>query len=147
MIETVSTREAPDVAAFIERVVATSVDATDAEKAAFLENIRANLAMWQEAPEAALHLKFTIGGVLAGVVMVKAFWNLCHLFVEPRQQKQGVGRALLEAAIAGCKDKSSRQYLRLNSSRNAITFYEHMGFVPVRDAPAPFTGVQYEFKL
>lgn len=67
-IEAVDAGEAQQVAAFIEHVVMTSVDASDTEKLA------------------------------VGVVMVKAWWNLCHLFVAPQRQRQGVGRAQIGRA-------------------------------------------------
>lgn len=146
-IEPVDAGEAPQVTAFIEHVVMTSVDASDTEKLAVMENIRANIAAWQRNPEPVLHLKVMADGQLVGVVMVKAWWNLCHLFVAPQRQQQGVGRALMMAAIAACRGKSPRQALRLNASRNAAAFYRRLGFELVADAPPPFTGVQYEIKL
>jgi GNAT superfamily N-acetyltransferase len=148
MIVPVEPHEAPAIADFIERTIASSVDATELEKEAFVRNVRSNLETWQARPQGALHLKFVDGdGALAGVVMVKAYWNLCHLFVEPKHQGQGVGKALMQAAIAACRGRSPRQCLRLNASRNAVGFYRHMGFRLAIDAPPAFAGVQYEFPL
>lgn len=148
MIVAVAPDEAPAVAAFIERTIALSVDATDVEKESFVRNVRSNLDAWQQHPAGALHLKSVDGdGALAGVVMVKAYWNLCHLFVEPRFQGQGIGKALMQAAIDGCRGRSPRQCLRLNASRNAVGFYRHMGFTLAADAPPAFAGVQYELRL
>jgi GNAT superfamily N-acetyltransferase len=147
MIEPVSTHETPAVADFIERVVTLAVEATGAQKTFFLENIRRNLDQWRDDPTTSLHLKFVENGALAGVIMVKAYWNLCHLFVAPELHGRGIGKALLTAAVAGCRSKSPRGYLRLNSSRNAVGFYEHMGFRPVPDAAPPYAGMQYELPL
>ena len=144
MIVPVAPLEAPDIAAFIERTIESSVDATAVEKEAFVRNVRSNLEGWQKNPVGALHLKaVSDDGALAGVVMVKAFWNLCHLFVEPRFQGRGIGKALLEAAIAGCRGRSPRQCLRLNASRNAAGFYQRMGFTLAADAAPAYAGVQY----
>ena len=147
-IRTVVPADAPDVAVFIERIIASSVDATAVEKESFVRNVRSNLDAWQRHPQGALHLKgVDVDGALAGVVMVKSFWNLCHLFVEPGFQRQGVGKSLLEAAIAGCRGRSPRQCLRLNSSRNAAGFYQRMGFTLAVDAPPADAGIQYELRL
>ncbi len=148
MILPVEAPEAPAIADFIERTIALSVDATDLEKESFVRNVRSNLEAWQQHPVGALHLKAVDGdGALAGVVMVKQYWNLCHLFVEPRFQGQGIGKGLMQAAIDGCRGRSPRQCLRLNASRNAVGFYRHMGFTLAADAPPAFAGVQYELRL
>jgi GNAT superfamily N-acetyltransferase len=147
MIEPISVAELTDVGVFIERVVLLAVEASDEEKTVFVENIRENLAKWSADPSSALHLKFVQSGTLVGVVMVKSYWNLCHLFVAPEFHGRGIGRALLKAAIDACRGRSPRGSLRLNASRNAATFYEHVGFRLVPDAPPPFAGVQYELKL
>jgi GNAT superfamily N-acetyltransferase len=147
MIEPVLVDDIREVEVFIQRVVMLAVDATEEEKASFLKNIHRNLEQWRAEPTGALHLKFVEGGALAGVVMVKSYWNLCHLFVAPELHGRGIGRALLTAALEGCRGKSPRGLVRLNSSRNAAGFYEHMGFHLVPDAPPPYAGIQYELGL
>jgi GNAT superfamily N-acetyltransferase len=147
MIGTVSIAELPEVAGLIRRVVLQSVDANDQEKAAFLENIQKNLVWCQDHAQLAVHLKFCAGAAIVGVVLVKNYWNLCHLFVEPSWQRRGVGTSLIHEAIAQCRGKAPQSAIRLNSSRNAVSFYEALGFVRVQDAPAPYTGMQFEYVL
>jgi GNAT superfamily N-acetyltransferase len=147
VIADVAAADLPDVAALIERAVACSVDATDAEKAEFRANIARNLAWWRDHGTDAVHLKFSAAGTLAGVVLVKEHWNLCHLFVDPAAQRRGIGTALVNAAIARCRGRSPRGRLRLNAARNAVSFYERLGFTRVPDAPAPFAGMQFEYAL
>ncbi|MDB5857745.1 MAG: hypothetical protein JWQ76_1434 [Ramlibacter sp.] len=140
--------DAAAVAHFIERVIRASVDATDKEKEDFIVHTRRNVELWAAAPGEALHLKcVAAGGALLGVVMVKQYWNLCHLFVAPAAQGQGLGRALLEAAVSACRARRVRPYVRLNSARNAVGFYERLGFVRVPDAPAAYAGMQFELPL
>ena len=55
--------------------------------------------------------------------------------------------ALMEAAIAACRARMVRPYVRLNSARNAVGFYERLGFVRVPDAPAACAGMQFELPL
>lgn len=137
--------EAESIAAFMERVIWTSVDAAPDEKAAFVTNTRKNLALWMAAPEGSLHLTAHVeDGALAGVVMAREFWNVCHLFIAPEHQGKGLGRRMLEAAITECSGRSPRGCLRLNSSRNASDFYRRMGFSVVPDAPMHVRGMQFE---
>ena len=147
MLGTVSVVELPEIDALIERSLLTSVDASDDEKAFFLKNIRQNLAWWRSNPEFSVHLKFSADGHTVGVVLVKNFWNLCHLFVDPSQQRSGVGSALVHAAIAQCRGKSTRPAIRVNSSRNAVAFYRKLGFVPVLGASPQHGEVQFEYAI
>ena len=147
MIEPVTPAEAEEVARFIEHVIDTSVDATPQEKQFFVRNVNRNLARWRDAPERAVHLKAVVDGALAGVVMVKDRWYLCHLFVAPSRQRHGVGRALVEAAVALCRAEPSRPSIRLVASRNSAGFYARMGFTPVHDGSAGDLGTPFELRL
>jgi GNAT superfamily N-acetyltransferase len=132
-----------EIAAFIERVIETSVDASTDEKSAFIANTRKNLSKWLDAPDRCVHIVAIAGGQLAGVVLVREFWNLCHLFVSPDHQRHGLGRRLIEEALARCAGRSPHGLVRLNSSRNAMSFYRHMGFTEAQDAPQALRGVQF----
>ncbi|MFD2271642.1 GNAT family N-acetyltransferase [Undibacterium arcticum] len=112
------------------------------------KNIRQNLDWWSQHRDQAVHLKFSVHGRIVGVVLVKNFWNLCNLFVAPAQHGQGIGRALTFAAIERCRGKTERPALRLNSSRNAVGFYEGIGFVrTVTDTPPPQGCTPLEHKF
>jgi len=147
MIDDIAIADLPAVAALIERAVARSVDATDGEKAEYRANIARNLAWWRDHGREAVHLKFSEAGTLAGVVLVKEHWNLCHLFVDPASQRRGIGTALVEEAIARCRGRAPRGRLRLNAARNAVPFYERLGFTHVPDAQASIAGMQFEYRL
>ena len=147
MIEPVTPAEADEVARFIERVIEASVDASPEEKQFFVRNVNRNLAQWREAPERSVHLKAVCDGALAGVVMVKERWYLCHLFVAPSRQRHGVGRSLLEAAVALCRADPARPYVRLVASRNSLGFYTRMGVSPVHDGSAGELGTPFELRL
>lgn len=135
------------VAEFMERVIAESVDASPSEKAAFIANTRSNLAKWISGPEGSFHVCARAGADMAGVVLVREYWNLCHLFVAPEWQSRGIGRKLLEAAHHACAEHGGRGSIRLNASRNAVGFYKKMGFTEVLDAPAVYQGMQFERRL
>jgi len=147
VIEPVLVHEVAAIGDFIEDVVRASIEASDAEKAAFITNIQANLENWTQDPAGGLHLKVLHAGRLVGVVMVKEYWNLCHLFVEPLHQRKGIGRALLCAAVDACRAKAPTQKLRLNAARNAVGFYERMGWTRVADANPRHGAARYELAL
>jgi GNAT superfamily N-acetyltransferase len=65
-------------------------------------------------------------GELVGMLHLR---NLCHvamLFVRPSFQHRGVGRGLLTAADALVGDADCE--FTVNSSPNAVSAYEHLGF-------------------
>jgi GNAT superfamily N-acetyltransferase len=53
-------------------------------------------------------------------------FDLLHLFVDPRALRQGVGRALFEAACAWCVAQGATKLVIL-SDPNAAAFYQRLG--------------------
>jgi GNAT superfamily N-acetyltransferase len=135
------------IGSFIERVIMDCVDASPTQKAAFVANTAKNLAKWAEEPDGSLHVVVRANRTFAGVVLVRDFWNLCHLFVAPEHQGHGLGRKLVDVALRGCAGRSPRGYVRLNSSRNAVGFYRHIGFSEVLDAPGAYRGIKFEKRV
>jgi GNAT superfamily N-acetyltransferase len=109
-------------------VINTSVRADDAEKTAFIANVQKNLRLAINSPSECAHLKCVINQTIVGVVLVKKFWNLCSLFVDPKFHGMGIGRALMDEVIKRCAEKSDVPYIRVNAAANAVGFYEVMGF-------------------
>lgn len=135
MIETVDVCEAADILAFMEEIVATSVDAPPESKIVFLGNLRRNVERWAEAPEQSVHLKFVEHGVVLGVVLVRDFWNLCSLFVAPAHHRRGIGSKLFLEAVAICRSKAVAPSIRLNAAHNAVPFYRALGFQEAPPVP------------
>ena len=65
--------------------------------------------------------------------------TLGHLWVSPDCQRQGLGRTLLEKALAMAADRDW-QALRVESDPYAQGFYERMGAVEVGRISAPVAG-------
>lgn len=70
---------------------------------------------------------------IAGVVALRDNSHLYHLFVAPQFHGLGFGRELWQFILDFAKRKSENQNLAVitvNSSMNAVTMYQHFGFVP-----------------
>lgn len=69
-------------------------------------------------------------------------YELTKMAVDPSQQGRGVGRRLLEAAIAAFRDHDGRELFLESSSKlvPALRLYESAGF---RHRPAPRPGSHY----
>jgi GNAT superfamily N-acetyltransferase len=108
------------------RVINTSIEPS--YRAETVENVTQNLAVWDRDPDQCFHSVAEGGNEIVGVILVKAFWNLCSLFVAPEWQRHGLGRQLVLAAIDACRDKSPKQAIYLNAAASAVSFYEALGF-------------------
>ena len=62
-------------------------------------------------------------------------FDLLHLFIEPSALRQGVGRALFEAACAWCVAQGGRRLL-IQSDPNAALFYQRLGARPIGETPS-----------
>jgi GNAT superfamily N-acetyltransferase len=102
-------------------------------------DVRARL----EAPGAAfLVIDTPAGGGLAGAVYVevrekRGYFGL--LSVDPARQKQGLGRALVDAVEAHCRAAGCRvlDIDVVNLRHELPAFYSALGFVPAGTAPFP----------
>lgn len=127
-------------------VIARQVVQAEPLLSEMVQNTAGNVDWWLQNPGECIHLKCVDGGRIVGVVLVKNFWNLCSLFVDPAVQGQGIGRSLIESAIAACRGKSPKNAIWLNSSPNAVAFYELIGFTARtsdRILPPGFKAMQY----
>ncbi len=71
---------------------------------------------------------------LVGMVDVRQGKHITSLFVDPPYQRQGIGRALLQAALnCMCQAKPDLKEVTVNASPNAIQAYVNYGFQAVGD--------------
>lgn len=112
----------------IRETVRTTVAADEDEATFLVTDIEYSLKKWFADGAAGYSQACRIDDELVGFILVKEFWNLSHLFVLPEYQNRGVGTSLVAAAMEKCQRKSPRNKIQLNSSNNAITFYERIGF-------------------
>ena len=133
-IEAIQTTDESSLEAMMLRTIKTSVRAEEVQMNEIVANVLANMRWAFEHAQQCVHLKCVDDGRIVGVVLVKNFWNLCSLFVEPSYHRRGIGRLLIQEAIKQCAARSERPYLRINAAANAVEFYRAMGFMPVEDA-------------
>jgi hypothetical protein len=98
----------------MERSIRATLDGTESVVEESVQNVKSNVDYWLANPTECVHLVAESGNRIAGVVLVKDFWNLCSLFVEVSQQRDGIGRALTLAAMQECKGRSPKAEPFLN---------------------------------
>ena len=137
--------DAQEVRLLMARVIRVSVTHDRELLAETIANVFQNVDAWLADPARCVHYLARIDGRIVGVVLVKEFWNLCSLFVDPALHGQGIGRALLEAACNACTGRSPKGAIFLNAAPNAIGFYRRLGFVEresARELPAGFLAMK-----
>jgi ribosomal protein S18 acetylase RimI-like enzyme len=86
------------------------------------------------------------GDVLVGMVGLgreEDFWVMWKLYVLPDHQGKGVGKALLDAAIAALPDGTPELLLDvLVANEQAIGFYRSQGFTEAKRTPDRDLGVE-----
>ena len=78
------------------------------------------------------------GERVVGVVQVRDGSHVSLFFVERRQQRQGIGRALIMTAIKAL----GVNRLTVNSSPNSVDAYRRLGFAPVGQEDTK-SGIRY----
>lgn len=126
-------------------VVTSSLRLESDEMNAVLANVETNLHWAQANRASAIHLKCVDESRIVGVMLIKDFWNLCSLFVDPRFQRRGIGRALMLVGIQRCISEGVRSYIKVNAAPNAVPFYQSLGFAILDDAPRKGTSVPMIF--
>jgi GNAT superfamily N-acetyltransferase len=148
-ITIVQSEDIDELRTFLPRVIVTSVTMDKTLLPGIIENVMTNLSWSQVNSAICCHLKCTTTNHdIAGVVLVKNYWNLCSLFVAPELHRQGIGRALVLAAAGECRGKSEKNAIWLNAAPNAVPFYRAIGFMPrSTEQELPSGVVPMEFRL
>jgi GNAT superfamily N-acetyltransferase len=88
---------------------------------------------WRERHQSG-HLTWVaeIDGQLAGTIHLRNGTHVAMLFVRAQHQRSGVGRSLVQLAVAQARAlQPPPKLMTVNSSPNAVPAYERMGFLPV----------------
>jgi GNAT superfamily N-acetyltransferase len=148
MLSAIGKNDIDKLRELVAESVRGSIISPDEEAAVLIEEIARSLESWSESELLGFHRKYCVGDEVAGFIVVKDYWKRWHLFVSPEFQGCGIGRSLVDAAVEGCRDKSPRQKIQVNSSSNAAGFYEPVGFRqtgPSIDRPGGCIPYEYGF--
>ena len=73
-------------------------------------------------------------GAIVGTIEVRGHAHVSLLFVDPRRQREGIGRSLLAEALRLCRAQPAcPAETTVNSSPNAVEAYRRLGFRPTAD--------------
>jgi len=148
VIESASDNDIAEITVLIEQTIKTCIDATDDEANDLVAHSVYNMLLWKRSKQGSVHLVCRLEGRIVGVVLVKEFWNLTSLFVDPDFQARGIGQKLVQEALSQCRGMSPKRAVKLSSSTYAQDFYRAMGFKQVGE-PQPLPGgcIPFEFSF
>lgn len=103
-----------------------------ADPSAFLESVSpkaeaeylSNPRFWYRIAE--------VDRAFAGVIAIRDYNHLTHLFVSPELQHGGIGRALWQAAIEMFEQHETTG-VTVFAAPDAVPFYRKLGFVPTEE--------------
>lgn len=145
-IAPVVSADLPEIRTVVEAAIRERVVHSEQDVQSLVSDIDAVLRRWELDRSESVHLKYVLERTIVGVALVKRFWNSSILFVAPAHQRQGIGRALIEAVIRECRLRSSSPALKVNSSTVAVPFYLSLGFRqtgPGLDRPGGCVPLEY----
>ncbi|AJR06424.1 GNAT family N-acetyltransferase [Photobacterium gaetbulicola] len=138
MIQQAKFRDISDIITLTGRAIRSCVDEPEHIQDELIASCADSILWWRTHPDSSLHYVYRIDGSVVGAILVKEYWNLSNLFVDPHYHHQGIARQLINAALEECRGRSPKQAILLNASRYAVNFYQKLGFVPngpARDLP------------
>ena len=128
MIAPVVRDDLPEIRELIAFSIRDSVAESEDDARFLISDVDATLEKWEHTPDHYIHLKHISREAISGVILVKDFWNLSVLFVDPSSQGVGIGKALVSEILERCRSRSPRQAVLVNSSSVAVGFYRRLGF-------------------
>jgi len=147
-IETVIEKDLSQLKKIARTTIIESVEAPEDLKGSIIADTFAHIEKGILV-ENASYLK-CVSGEIVGFILIQNYWNLSDLFVSYCAQGQGFGKELLDAAITECQRCSDKDFVRVNSSKNAVGFYRHLGFEsyePKKPLPDFVVPLVYQFKV
>ena len=54
---------------------------------------------WRQHPDSSIHYIYRVDDAVVGAILVKEYWNLSNLFVDPAYHHQGIARKLISKAL------------------------------------------------
>lgn len=92
------------------------------------EFFRAAREMIYDRPTGHFILVAESGETISGMIEVRDNCHICLFFVAGKFQRKGIGRGLLEHAIAECRADPEASEMKVNASLYAVPIYRKLGF-------------------
>lgn len=149
-IETVTEKDPNDLKNIAQMAIIESVDAPKEMKNNIITDTFAHIEKGIVDQDCCYLKCVSSEAKITGFVLIQNYWNLSDLFVTPAMQGQGLGKMLLSAAINECQQSSNKNFIRVNSSKNAEGFYRYFGFKtykPKNQLPDFVVPLVYKFKV
>ncbi|MBY5945013.1 GNAT family N-acetyltransferase [Photobacterium rosenbergii] len=148
MIQPARFRDISDIIALTGRAIRSCIDEPADVQDGLIASCADSVMWWRQHPDYSIHYVYRVDDAVVGAILVKEYWNLSNLFVDPAYHHQGIARKLISKALEECKANSPKQAIHLNASRYAVKFYQKLGFVPngePRDLPGGCYPFIYKF--
>ncbi|MGF1735122.1 GNAT family N-acetyltransferase [Photobacterium satsumensis] len=130
MIQQAKFRDTADIIAVTGLAIRACIDEPADVQDGIIASCADSIMWWRTHPDYSVHFIYRIDGNIVGAILVKEYWNLSNLFVDPRYHHRGIARQLIAAALEVCKDRSPKKAVLLNASKYAVNFYRKLGFAP-----------------
>tara|TARA_R110002167_G_scaffold45324_4_gene136342 strand:- start:20177 stop:20632 length:456 start_codon:yes stop_codon:yes gene_type:complete len=128
------------IRSFLESVIPKSLKGQGHDLIAIAENVSSNVDSWVADPTRSLRYVAEENGEIVGDILLKDYWNLCSLFVQPEFHNHGIGQALVETVLKECRGKNPKNAVYLVSNDSAVRFYQKLGFGPREVSQPPPAG-------
>ncbi|MGR5063731.1 GNAT family N-acetyltransferase [Photobacterium sp. DNB22_13_2] len=148
MIQQATFRDTADIIAVTGLAIRACIDEPADVQDEIIASCADSILWWRRYPDNSVHYVYRVDGNIVGAILVKEYWNLSNLFVDPRFHHQGIARQLITKALEACQELSPKQAVHLNASEYAVNFYQKLGFVPngePRDLPGGCFPFIYTF--
>lgn len=129
LIRAATIADAPRISAFVSAIAREQIGPT--LSAAGVEYLLAGMNAEHQEERLRSGFEFHVAedqDAMLGIVAFRLPAHLYYLFVHPDHQRIGIGRQLWQRALERIRGTSHEGTITVNSSLNAIAFYERLGF-------------------
>jgi GNAT superfamily N-acetyltransferase len=132
-IRTIRDGDIDEVAGLVQRVFDQFIapDYCEAGRAEFAKFLAAD-AFRQRFRAGGFASVACLGERIVGMIEVRDGSHVCLFFTAAEQQRQGIGRRLLDEAVAECRRRSATLGgVTVNAAPSSVAIYRRLGFVPL----------------
>jgi len=129
VIQQLESKEFLTLSALITTTVKECIEASNETLELIIEDSILCSQRWLYGELDGIHLVYKHDDKVVGIILIIDFWNMASLFVLPNFHGKGIATELVNEALILCKSKSTKGFVKLNSSSFASSFYKNYGFM------------------